>query len=150
MRKTPKRGVNWVFQKLFQHNKFKHNRNKYKEIELENSNSDFIVVRHFLVYVHSPQSPNRVRIALTWSFNQAFNLLYTWILAPMGSYTISSRFNSLDGSNTQFTRMIFSQPSLIMAQIQIKARVTHKGDSQGCTKRYASEDLMHQERNESF
>ena len=65
MRKTPKRGVNWVFQKLFQHNKFKHNRSKYKEIKLENSNSDFIVVRHFLAYIHSPQSPNRMRVLLT-------------------------------------------------------------------------------------
>ena len=65
MRKTPKRGVNWVFQKLFQHNKFKYNIIKNKEIKLENSNSDFIVVRHFLAYVHSPQSPNRVRVSLT-------------------------------------------------------------------------------------
>ena len=64
MRKTPKRGVNWVFQKLFQHNKFKYNVIKNKEIELENSNSDFIVVRHFLAYVHSPQSSNRVRVPL--------------------------------------------------------------------------------------
>ena len=127
MRKTPKRGVNWVFQKLFQHNKFKHNRSKYKEIKLENSNSDFIVVRHFLAYIHSPQSPNRMRVLLTWSFNQASNLLYTWISTQMSSYTISSRFNSLEGSNTQFTRMIFSQPNSIMAQIQIKARMTHKG-----------------------
>ena len=62
MRKTPKRWVNWVFQKVFQHNKFKHNRSKYKKIKLENSNSDFIVVRHFLAYVHSPQAPNRVRV----------------------------------------------------------------------------------------
>ena len=127
MRKTPKRGVNWVFQKLFQHNKFKHNRSKYKEIKLENSNSDFIVVRHFLAYFHSPQAPNRVRVPLTWSFNQASNLLYTWIPTPMGSYTIYSRFNLLEGSNTQFTRMIFFQPSSIMAQIQIKVRMTHKG-----------------------
>ena len=58
MRKTPKREVNWVFQIKIQCNKFKHNRNKYKEIELEKSNSDFIVVRHFLAYVHSPQAPN--------------------------------------------------------------------------------------------
>ena len=63
--KHPKRGVNWVFKKLFKHNKFKHNINKNKEIELENSNSGFIVVRHFLAYVHSPQSFNRVRIPLT-------------------------------------------------------------------------------------
>ena len=58
MRKTPKRGVNWIFQKLFQHKKFKHNIIKNKEIELENSNSDFIVVQNFLTYVYSPQSPN--------------------------------------------------------------------------------------------
>ena len=143
MRKIPKRRVNWVFQKLFQHNKFKHNRSKYKEIKLENSNSDFIVVWHFLAYIHSPQSPNRARVPLTWSFNQASNLFYTWIPTLMGSYTIFPRFNSLEGSNTQFSRMISSQPSSIMTQIQIKARMTHMG----CTKRYASEDLMHQERN---
>ena len=127
MRKTPKRGVNGVFQKNFQHNKFKYNRSKYKWIELENSNSDFIVVRHFLAHVHFPQSPNRVRVPLSWSFNQASNLLYTWIPNPMRSYTISSRFNSLESSNTQFARMIFSQPSSIMAQVQIKDKMTHKG-----------------------
>ena len=65
MRKTPKRWMNWVFQKLFQHNKFKYNIIKNKEIELENSNSYFIVVRHFLAYIHSPQAPNRVRVPLT-------------------------------------------------------------------------------------
>ena len=129
--------MNWVFQKLFQHNKFKHNRSKYNEIELENLNSSFIVVRHFLAYIHSPQAPNQVRVPLTWSFNQASNLFYTWIQAPTGSYTISSRFNSLEGFNTQFTRMIFSQPISIMAQIQLKARMTHKG----ALKKYASEDF---------
>ena len=54
MRKTPKRRVNWVFQNLFQHNKFKYNRSKNKEVELEKANLDFIVVRHFLEYIHSP------------------------------------------------------------------------------------------------
>ena len=60
MRKTPKggEGLNWIFKILFEHNKFKHNRSKYKEIELKKSNSDFIVVRHFLAYVHSSQAPN--------------------------------------------------------------------------------------------
>ena len=125
--KHPRRGVNWVLKNLFKHNKFKHNRSKYKEIELEKSNSNFILVWHFLAYVHSPQAPNRVRVPLTWSFNQASNLLYTWIPTPIGFYTISSRFNSLEGPNTQFTRMIFFQPSSIMAQIQIKVRMTHKG-----------------------
>ena len=110
MRKTPKKWVNWVFQKLFQHNKFKHNIIKNKEIEWENLNLDFIVVRHFLAYVHSPQSPNRVRVSLTWSFNQASNLLYTWILAPMGSYIISSRFKPLEGFNTQFLQEWIPQP----------------------------------------
>ena len=71
---TQKGGVNWVFLNLFKHNKFKHNINKNKEIELKNLNSDFIVVQHFLAYVHSPQSPNWVRVPLTWSFNQASNL----------------------------------------------------------------------------
>ena len=98
-----RRGWIGVFKKLFQHNKFKHNiiKNKNKEIELENSNSDFIVVRHFPVYVHSPQGLNWVRVPLTWSFNQASKLLYTWILVPMGSYTNSSRFKPFDGFNTQ-------------------------------------------------
>ena len=139
MRKTPKKSVNWVFQKLFQHNKFKHNIIKNKEIELENLNSDFIVVQHFLAYVHSPQSPNRVRVPLTWSFNKASNLLYTWILAPMGSYIISSRFKPLEGFNTQFLQEWIPQSSSMIVQIQIKARMIHKGALKG----YASEDLMH-------
>ena len=67
-------------------------------------------------------------------------------MAPMGSYTISLRFNSLEGSNTQFTRMIFSQLISIMAQIQVKARMTHKS----ALKDMQVKILMHQERNESF
>ena len=87
MRKTPKRGVNWVFKKiLFEYNKFKHKKSKYKEIELEKSNSYFIVVRHFLTYIHSPHAPNRVRIPLTWNFNQAFNHFYTWIPALLHNH----------------------------------------------------------------
>ena len=42
--------------------------------------------------------------------------------------------------------MNFSQPSSIIAQIQIKGY----DESQRCTKGYASEDLIHQEKNESF
>ena len=124
------------FKKLFQHNKFKHNIIKNKEIELENSNSDFIVVRHFLTYVHSPQALNRVRVPLTWSFNQASKLLYTCILAPMDSYTISSRFNSLEGFNTQFLQEWIPQPSSMIIQIQIKARMTHKGALRICKWRF--------------
>ena len=127
MRKTPKRGVNWVFQKLFQHNKFKYNIIKNKEIELKNSNSDFIVIRHFLAYIHSPQGPNRVRVPLTWNFNQVSKLLYTWISAPMGSYTNSSRFKPLESFNTQLLQEWIPQPSSMINQIQIKTRMTHKG-----------------------
>ena len=62
MRKTPKRegggGGELGLNILFEHNKFKHNRSKYKEIELEKSNSNFIVVQHFFAYIHSPQAPN--------------------------------------------------------------------------------------------
>ena len=46
------------FKKLFfKHNKFKHKNHKYKEIRLEKTNSSFIVVRHFLAYIHSSQAP---------------------------------------------------------------------------------------------
>ena len=38
---------------------------KYNEIKLDNSNSDFIVIQHFLTYIHFPQAPNRMRILLT-------------------------------------------------------------------------------------
>ena len=79
-------------------------------MELEKSNSDFIVVRHFLAYVHSPQSPNRVRVQLEASTK--LPIFYTWIPTPMGSYTISSRFNSLEGFNTQF----YKNESLNLAQ----------------------------------
>ena len=64
--KNTQEGSELGFKKIiFKHNKFKHKRSKYKEIELEKSNSDFIVVRHFLAYVHSLQAPNRGRVPLT-------------------------------------------------------------------------------------
>ena len=62
MRKTPKRGVNWVFKIFFNTTNSSTIEANIKRIELENSNSDFIVIRHFLAYVHSSQSPNRVRV----------------------------------------------------------------------------------------
>ena len=40
---------------------------------------EFIVVRHFLAYIYSPQPPNRVRDPLSWSFNQVFNLFTIWL-----------------------------------------------------------------------
>ena len=44
----------------------------------------------------------------------------------MGSYTISSRFKPLEGFNTQILQERIPQPSLRIAQIQDKARMTHK------------------------
>ena len=75
LRKTPKRGSELSFLKSFQSQQVQAQYKQNKEIELENSNSGFIVVRYFLAYVHSPQYLNRVRVPLTWSFNQASNLL---------------------------------------------------------------------------
>ena len=64
----------------------------------------------------------------------------------MGSYTISSRFNSLEGFNTQFLQKWISQPNLRIAQIQDKVRMTHKS----ALKDMQVVILMHYERNKSF
>ena len=61
---TQERGELGFLKKLFLHNNYKQKKKKNKKIELENSNLSFIVVRHFHAYVHSPQSPNRVRVLL--------------------------------------------------------------------------------------
>ena len=45
----------------------------------------------------------------------------------MSSYTISSKFKPLEGFNTQFLQEWIPQPSLIIAQIQNKAKMTHNG-----------------------
>ena len=44
----------------------------------------------------------------------------------MGSYTISSRFKPFEGFNTWFLQELIPQPNLRIAQIQDKARMTHK------------------------
>ena len=44
----------------------------------------------------------------------------------MGSYTISSKFKSLEGFNTQFLLEWIPQPNLKIVQIQDKGRMTHK------------------------
>ena len=65
---------------------------------------EFIVVRHFLAYIHSLQPPNRVRVPLSWSFNQAsnlftiglwfqFTLLDFWLQAP---FTLLKRYLTLE------------------------------------------------------
>ena len=53
MRKTP-RGGELGFSKIFPTQQISTIEAKNKKIELEKTNSDFIVVRHFLTYVHSP------------------------------------------------------------------------------------------------
>ena len=45
----------------------------------------------------------------------------------MGSYTISLRFKPLEGFNTQVLQEKIPQPNSKIAQIQNKARMTHKG-----------------------
>ena len=45
----------------------------------------------------------------------------------MGSYTISSRFKPFEGFNTQILQERIPQASSKIAQIQHKARMTHKG-----------------------
>ena len=66
----------WIwFLKSFQSQQIQTQYKQNKEIEFREFKLGFIVVRHFLAYVHSPQPPNRVRVSLTWSFNQASNLL---------------------------------------------------------------------------
>ena len=82
------------------------------------------MVRHFFAYVHSPQSPNRVRVPLTESFNQASNLLalgfrLQWALTQ--SLQDSNLFKAL---TLRFLQEMIPQPSLRIAQIQDKARMT--------------------------
>ena len=57
---------------------------------------------------------------------------YTWIPAPMSSYTISSRFEPLKGFHTQFTQRWNSQPSLRMAPVQEKAMMNYKSALRIC------------------
>ena len=98
--------MNWSLKKkyIFKHNKIKYKKHKYKEIRLEKSNPDFIVVQHFLAYIHSPQTPNRVRVPhILEASTKLLITFYTWILAPMGSYTFSSSLYSLEDFNTQLT-----------------------------------------------
>ena len=49
----------------------------------------------------------------------------------MGSYTIPSRFKPLEVFNTQVLQERNPQPSSKIAQIQNKARMTHKGTLKG-------------------
>ena len=122
---TQKRG--WIgFLKSFQSQQIQTQYKQSKDIEFREFKLGSIVVRHFLAYVHSPQPLNRVRIPLTWSFNQASNLLtlgfrLQWALAqPLQDSTL------LKALTLRFLQDIIPQPRLKRAQIQDKARMTHK------------------------
>ena len=117
----------WIgFLKSFQSQQIQTQYKQSKEIEFREFKLGFIVVRHFLTYVHSPQPPNWVRVPLTWSFNQASNLLtlgfrLQWALTqPLQDSTL------LKALTLRLLQDIITQPSLRMAQIQDKARITHK------------------------
>ena len=84
------------------------------------------MVRHFLAYVHSPQSPNWVRVPLTWSFNQASNLFTLWFRLQWTLTQSLQDSNLLKALTLRFLQEIIPQPSLRIAQIQDKARMTHK------------------------
>ena len=53
---------------------FKH---KYKEIRLEKANSDFIVVRYFLAYTHSPQCHKMLQMTFPMAYIGGKKLLET-------------------------------------------------------------------------
>ena len=58
---------------------------------------EFIVVRHFFAYVHSPEPLNRVRVPLSWSFNQASNLftIGLWFQFTLLDFWLQARFTLL-------------------------------------------------------
>ena len=126
VKKNTQKGV-WIgFLKSFQSQQNKTKYKQSKEIEFREFELWFIVVRHFLVYVHSPQPPNWVRVPLTWSFNQDSNLLtlrfqLQWALTqPFQDSTL------LKALTLRLLHDIIIQPSLRITQIQDKSRMTHK------------------------
>ena len=128
VKKNTPRGVGgWIgFFKSFQSQQIQIQYKQSKEIEFREFKLGFIVVRHFLAYVHSPQPPNRVKVPLTWSFNQTSNLLTLgfWL-----QWALTQPFQDsilLKALTLRFLQDIIPQPSLRIAQIQDKVRMTHK------------------------
>ena len=120
-------GGGWIeFLKSFQSQQIQTQYKQNKEIEFRKIKLGFIVVRHFLAYVHSPQSPNRVRVPLTWSFNQASNLLTLGFQLQWALTQSLQNSNLLKALTLRFLQEIIPQPSLRIAQIQDKVRMTHK------------------------
>ena len=124
------------------------------------------MVRHFLAYVHSPQPLNQVRVPLSWSFNQAFNLftIGLWFQFTLLDFWLKAPFTLLKSYPTleQPLKWYPSLEKIPFKDLQIKrslknpsTRTLSSNDTketiiEWCTKAYASGNLMHNERNESF
>ena len=128
--KTPKReeGRGWIRFLIFffKHNKFKQRKHKYKEIRLEEANSDFIMVRHPLSTSTLLKFLTEWELYYTWSFNQASNTFtlgfrLQWPLTQ--SFQVSTNLKLL----TLKWKVQISQPSSTMTQIQFKTKMNHKG-----------------------
>ena len=117
----------WIgFLKSFQSQQIQTKYKQSKEIEFREFKLGFIVVRHFLAYVHFPQPPNRVRVPLTWSFNHASNLLTLGFRLQWALTQSLQDSNFLKALTLRFLQDIIPQSSLRIAQIQDKVRMTHK------------------------
>lgn len=136
--------MNWPFKKSFLNttNSSKKKKHTYKEIRVKGSKHIFYNGSTPFTCVHSLQTPNWVRVSLSLKFQPSCQRLYTWILTPIGSYTILQVFTKL---NFLFTQSHLnknegnSQHNSIKVQIQLKC----EKEWQGHTKEYASEDLKH-------
>ena len=133
VKKNTQKGGGWIrFLKSFQSQQIQTQYKQSKEIEFREFKLGFIVVRHFLTYVHSPQPPNRVRVPLTWSFNQASNLLTLGFRLQWALTQSLQDSNLLKALTLRFLQEMIPQPSLRIAQIQDKARMTHKSALRIC------------------
>ena len=122
----------WIgFLKSFQSQQIQTQYKQNKEIEFRKFKLGFIVW-HFLAYVHSPQPLNRVRVPLTWSFNQASNLLTLGFRLQWALTQSLQDSNLLKALTLRFLQEMIPQPSLRIAQMQDKDRMTHKSALRIC------------------
>ena len=116
----------WIgFLKSFQSQQIQTQYKQNKEIEFRKFKLGFIVW-HFLAYVHSPQPLNRVRVPLTWSFNQASNLLTLGFRLQWALTQSLQDSNLLKALTLRLIQEMIPQPNLRIVQIQDKVRMTHK------------------------
>ena len=114
---------------------------KLKSRQERMQTQEFIVVRRNPAYIHSLQPPNRVRVPLAWSFNQASNLLtiglwfqFTlldfWLQAP---FTILKRYPSLEASS-QGLQIMISKVYKNHSTKTLSSNDTRKARIEWCTK----------------